>query len=81
MTRFRHSRERGNPGKSIPPRRETPAFAGVTALETFYEAIKFDLHAFILLMNVLNFGPISPISNFQFQVSSRERLLYFFTGS
>jgi len=40
MTRFRHSRERGNPGKSIPPRRETPAFAGVTALETFYEAIK-----------------------------------------
>jgi len=40
MTRFRHSRERGNPGKSIPPRRETPAFAGVTALETFYETIK-----------------------------------------
>jgi len=41
MTRFRHSRERGNPGKSIPPRRETPAFAGVTALETFYETINF----------------------------------------
>jgi predicted TIM-barrel enzyme len=40
MTRFRHSRECGNPGKSIPPRRETPAFAGVTALETFYETIK-----------------------------------------
>ena len=40
MTSFRHSRERENPGKSIPPRRETPAFAGVTALETFYEAIK-----------------------------------------
>jgi len=42
MTRFRHSRERGNPEKSIPPRWETPAFAGVTALETFYETIKIE---------------------------------------
>jgi len=34
-----HSRECGNPGESIPPQRETPAFAGVTDLETFYETI------------------------------------------
>jgi len=36
----RHSRESGNPVKSIPPWWETPAFAGVTALKTFYETIK-----------------------------------------
>ena len=42
MTRFRHSRERGNPVKSIPLRWETPAFEGVTALEIFYETIKVD---------------------------------------
>jgi len=41
MTRFRHSRERGNPGKSILWRDWTPAFAGVTALEIFCEFINF----------------------------------------
>ncbi len=37
--RFRHSRERGNPGK-LGARLWTPAFAGVTDLGTFYETIK-----------------------------------------
>jgi len=37
MTPFCHSRERGNPGKIN--HFWTPAFAGVTALETFYETI------------------------------------------
>jgi len=40
LARFRHSRERGNPGKSILPLPDwTPAFAGVTALETSFETI------------------------------------------
>ena len=42
MTRFRHSRECSNPEKPIPPRRETSAFAGVMALETFYETININ---------------------------------------
>ena len=49
MPDYCHSRENGNPGKSIPPAGDSrspiksrTSFAEVTALETFYETINIE---------------------------------------